>query len=350
MLTFRLFLPATLASIVALAGSIGAQTPSPGCGSATLTSGVHQIADGALTRTYRAHVPPGLDPETPAPAVLVFHGWGEDENAFLDVPVVTAEADAAGFVLIAARGVGSEGGDDSYNSWTFRGSATGLDAEGQPICGNPETNYAYRSCGPVGEGVARTGCSWTQCQTDDTAFAKALLAEVAAKSCIDMDRVFATGGSNGGMFTWDLGQNPETASMLRAIAPLIGLPHRGYLDGPGRADGLPVLLITGVDDPTVPPGAWEDPGFSTTADTDRYFYSGATGITRVWAAANQCAVDGPAQPVAFGADGIDCRSTCPADVSGLPPVLDCRAAMAHDYALDKTWPMILGFFASQPPR
>jgi polyhydroxybutyrate depolymerase len=327
-----------------------AETPSAGCASATFASGVHQLADGDLSRTYRAFVPSGIDAARPAPLALVFHGWGEDENAFLDAPVVTAEADARGFILVAARGTGSEGGDESYNSWTFRGSATGIGGDGQPICGNPETNYAYKSCGPVGQGISQSGCAWTHCQTDDIAFVKALVAEVSSKACVDMDRVFATGGSNGGMFTWELGQNPETAPMLRAIAPLIGLPHRGFLDGPGRPDGLPALLITGVDDPTVPPGAWEDPGFSTTADADLYDYTGATGITRVWAQAHQCAVGAPAQSVAFGAEGIDCRSYCGADASGLPPVLDCRAQMAHDYGLDKTWPMILSFFAGQPPR
>jgi poly(3-hydroxybutyrate) depolymerase len=138
------------------------------------------------------------------------------------------------------------------------------------------------------------------------------------------------------------------AGKLRAIAPLIGLPHRGFLDGPGRSDGLPVLLITGTDDPTVPPGAWGDAGFTTTADSDLYHYSGATAITGVWAQAQGCT----GEPVAvdFGSEGIECRSSCAADRSGLPVVLDCRAAMAHDYGLDQTWPMILDFFARQPQR
>lgn len=342
---------AALSVFSALACQVAvAETPSAGCGTSGPASGIYQLADGDLTRTYRLHVPAGYDPTRPAPMALVFHGWGEDENAILNEKIVTDTADAKGFILVAARGVGTEGGDENYNSWTFRGSATGIGGDGNPICGGAETNYAYKSCGPVGEGIAKSGCSWTQCQTDDLAFVPALIADVAAKTCVDMDRVFATGGSNGGMFTWDLGQTAETAQHFRAIAPLIGLPHRGFLDGPGRSDGLPVLLITGKNDPTVPPGAWEDPGFSTTPDADLYYYTGATAITSSWSKAQGCAIDAPAQPVAFGPDGVECRSYCAADGSGLSPVLDCRVEMAHDYALEKTWPMILTFFENQPPR
>jgi polyhydroxybutyrate depolymerase len=332
------------------AGPALAERPSPGCDGATAASGTYQMADGALMRTYRMHVPAGLDAARPAPLALIFHGWGGDENEFLSDPIVTAEADRLGFVLVAARGMGSEAPDNSYNSWTFDGSATGIGNDGQPICSGAETNYAYPSCGPVGEGVAQNGCSWTQCQSDDVAFVSALIDQIAATACIDLDRVFATGGSNGGMFTWGLGQTGRTAMALRAIAPIIGLPHQGDLDPPARPDGLPVLLITGTQDPTVPPGGWEDPAMSTTADTDLYHYTGATGITQAWAEAQGCDTGVAAAPVDFGPDGMDCRSYCGADSSGLPPVLDCRAEMGHDYDFATTWPMVLDFFHRQPLR
>jgi polyhydroxybutyrate depolymerase len=338
--------------LVALALPAMAETPSAGCGTAAPASGTFTLASDGLSRTYRMHVPAGMDAAKPAPVALIFHGWGGDENEFLGDPIVTAEADRHGFILVAARGVGSGAPDENYNSWTFRGSATGIGGDDQPICdgaaGEAKTNYAYASCGPVGEGVAQNGCSWTQCQADDAGFVGTLIDEVGKAACIDTDRVFMAGGSNGGMFTWDMGQTPAVASRLRAIAPLIGLPHNGFLDGPGRADGLPVLVITGLQDPTVPPGDWGDAGPTTTADTDLYHYTGASAITGVWAKAQAC--EGELVTVEFGADGIECRSACAADASGLPPVLDCRAQMAHDYDFAKTWPMILDFFARQPSR
>lgn len=338
----------TAAILAFLALPAMAETSSAGCGATAPESGTFTLASDGLTRTYRMHVPKDLDPAKPAPVAFIFHGWGGDENEFLADTVVTGEADKRGFILVAARGVGSGAPDKNYNSWTFRGSATGIGGDGTPICSGAETNYAYASCGPVGQGIAQNGCSWTQCQTDDAAFVMDLIAEVGRSACIDMDRVFMAGGSNGGMFTWDMGQTSAVASQLRAIAPLIGLPHNGFLDGPGRDDSLPVLLITGMQDPTVPPGDWGDMGPTTTADADLYHYTGASAITEVWAKAHSC--EGEAVTVDFGADGVECRSSCAADGSGLPPVLDCRAEMAHDYDFAKTWPMILDFFARQPPR
>ena len=172
----------TAALMIVLALPALAETPSAGCGTASPSSGTLTLASDGLTRTYRLHVPVALDAAKPAPLALIFHGWGGDENEFLADPVVTAEADRRGFFLVAARGVGSGAPDDNYNSWTFRGSATGIGGDGQPICdgaaGEAKTNYAYASCGPVGEGVAQNGCSWTQCQADDAAFVGALIDEI----------------------------------------------------------------------------------------------------------------------------------------------------------------------------
>ena len=54
-----------------------------------------------------------------------------------------------------------------------------------------------------------------------------------------------------------LGQSEQTAIKFRAIAPVVGLPHRGYLSSQGKQDEMPVLCITGKKDTTVPPGMWE---------------------------------------------------------------------------------------------
>ena len=82
------------------------------------------------------------------------------------------------------------------------------------------------------------------------------------------------------MFTWELGQNPRRAPIFRAIAPIIGLPHRSYLDTPGRSGRIPVLVLTGTQDTTVPPGTWESTSYTTTSDSDRYYYTGASAITQ----------------------------------------------------------------------
>ena len=42
-----------------------------------------------------------------------------------------------------------------------------------------------------------------------------------------MAEVWAAGGSNGGMFLYELAADPRTASRLAGIVPLCGLPHNG---------------------------------------------------------------------------------------------------------------------------
>jgi polyhydroxybutyrate depolymerase len=318
-------------------------------------SGTYTMEHGGITRTFRVHVPRGYKAGVAAPLVLIFHGWGGNENEFLGSKTVTSLADKRGYILVAPRGLGSGAPDNSNNSWSFSGSSTGLDGDGvnpevpgdtNAICGGNTPDYSYSSCKNPDGPVASNTCSWTQCQADDVDFVRALVAYLKANLGIDARNIFATGGSNGGMFTWELGQNPVSAPLFRAIAPLIGLPHRGYLDAQGNLDGgeLPVLVITGTRDTTVPPGDWEDESFTTTSNgSDRYYYTGATAITQVWAVANGCEFSGDAVPFDDGIRKTDCRTYCSGG-SGWPKVLDCRARMGHTYSLSWAWPLIMNFF------
>jgi poly(3-hydroxybutyrate) depolymerase len=142
--------------------------------------------------------------------------------------------------------------------------------------------------------------------------------------------------------------NGRTAPQLRAIAPIIGLPHAGDLRPPGRSDGLPVLLVTGQQDPVVPPGHWDDVSSTTTSnDQDRFRYTGATAILKAWAAADGCAPRTTEIRTAIAAHDADCRTYCPRNGERMPRVLDCRAPMTHDYGLDWSWKLALDFFDAQ---
>ncbi len=342
-----------------------AATPSPGCGK-MLASGNYELTDQNLKRAYRVLVPSHYQPGSAFPLLVVFHGWGGDESEFLGDRSVVRLSDERGYIVVAPRGLGSTAPDANPNSWSFRGSTSGLAGRGEQgaahnpqstpgaICDSTRTrDYTYPSC----RNVARNTCSWTQCQADDVAFTLALVREIESRLCVDTARVFASGGSNGGMFAWELGQNAASAPIFRAIAPLIALPHRGYLDPPGKAGALPVLLITGTQDMTVPPGAWENPGHTTTSDGNAYYYTGASAITRSWGAANSCPYKGaPAASFDTRIHQLDCRSYCGDDARGWssgpagmrwPKVLDCRAAIGHDYAFSWSWQLILDFFDAQ---
>jgi poly(3-hydroxybutyrate) depolymerase len=341
-----------------------AAIPSSGCDK-ELASGTYQMTDQNVTRTYRVFVPSRYKRGTAYPLVMVFHGWGGDENEFLSDKNVRKLADERGYIVLAPRGLGSAGPDSNPNSWSFRGSTTGLagnaddgeraqDAPAAAICDPAHTpNFTYPSC----KDVARNTCSWTQCQGDDVAFTLALVKEVESKLCVDSARVFASGGSNGGMFTWELGQNAASAPVFRAIASLIGLPHRGYLSPPGKADGMPVLVITGTKDTTVPPGAWESASYTTTRDGNAFYYTGASAMVRKWGVSSSCPYRGtPANSFKAGTNQADCRTYCGDSDKGWsggsaglgwPKVLDCRAAMGHDYEFSWSWKLILDFFDAQ---
>lgn len=329
-----------------------AALPSSGCGK-SLPGGSYTLLHEGVVRHYRLHIPQGYRADLPSPLIVAFHGWSGNENEFLGNASVRAASDSHGYIVVAPRGLGAGAPDRANNAWTFSGSATGLDGDGLNPAVNGDTDaicdprstpdYRYPSCTRAARPVAANTCSWTHCRADDVAFTRALVARIKRSLCVDTTRVFATGGSNGGMFVWELGQNAKSARLFRAIAPVIGLPHRGYLAPPGRSRPLPVLLITGTRDTTVPPGPWENPGFTTTSNgDDRYFYTGATAITRVWGQANGCGL-GTAVPFDDGVPATDCRTYC-SGFSGWPRVLDCRADMGHDYGLSWSWNLILGFF------
>ncbi len=321
-----------------------------GCGHEGIGSGVYTLMHNGMERIYRVHVPTGYETDVASPVVAFFHGWGGNADEFAANQIITDEADQRGYILVAPRGIGSGAPDNKANSWSFSGSATGLDGDGlnprvagdtDAICDHDMTeDYSYGSCASSKSNT----CSWTHCQADDVDFAVALVGEIKARLCVDASRVFAMGGSNGGMYAWELGQNPFSATHFRAIAPLIGLPHRGYLDAQGKDTDMPVIVITGMQDNVVPPGEWDNPAFTTTSNgNDRYYYTGATAITRSWAEKHACDTTGKAIVFEDGYDELDCRSYCSGD-PGWPRVLDCRAQMGHTYGYEWAWRLILDFF------
>mgnify|MGYP005724366735 CR=1 FL=1 len=323
------------------------------CPQTNWSSGNVSIDHNGIERKFRVYISSNYKSDTPASLVLGFHGWSGNENEFLNNQTVRDQLDEYNYIMISPLGLGSGEPDSSYASWSFRGSTTGLDGDGinqlvvndsEKICDTDSTpDYTYQSCA----GIAENTCSWTQCLDDDVSFVSFLVAQAQENLCIDADRIFATGGSNGGMFVWELGQNENTANIFRAVAPIIGLPHRGYLDGPKKPNGLSAILVTGMRDTTVPPGDWDDKSFTTTSNGEAFYYTGASAIAEKWAIALDCDVSIPPKIVDLDtASTLECRGwdNC-RDTNSYPSILDCRGAkMGHTYNLDDSWPLIMDFF------
>ena len=180
-----------------------AVNPSPGCG-VEQKSGNDQgtITSAGDERTYRINIPRDYDATAPMPLVLGFHGRGSDGAEFQNytglpsLPAITVFPDA----------LPTEG----KRSW-----------QGAP--------YASGA--------------------DDVRFVADLLDSIEEEFCIDRDRVYATGKSNGG------GMVSVLACQLRerfsAFATVAGAYYPQSFAGCDYNEPTPMLAIHGTGDATM---------------------------------------------------------------------------------------------------
>lgn len=198
--------------------------------------------DGA-PRTVRVHVPTGYDPSVPTPVVLAFHGYTLNGQVMMDQAHLVDAADAEGFILIAPDGTGALLG---WNAGSCCGTA------------------------------ASSG-------TDDVGLVGAILDRIEADACVDADRVYATGFSNGGFLSHRLGC--ELADRIAAIAPVsgvIGIPSCA----PARP--MPVLHVHGTSDLVV------------AYDNSVFGYLSVEDTIAGWAERDGCPAAAPTEVFAMG--------------------------------------------------
>ena len=174
------------------------------------------------TRVARVHVPASYDPSERTPLVLNFHGYAMNAGWQAEVTSYEQKADAEGFVVVHAEGLGVIQG---WNAGDCCGTAASSDA-------------------------------------DDVGFVSALLDRLEDELCIDADRIYASGFSNGGFLSHRLAC--EIAPRLAAIASVSGV--MGIDDcSPGRP--MPVIAFHGTSDNTVPYNGSNALGFESVAQT-----------------------------------------------------------------------------------
>jgi len=156
---------------------------------------------GGLERTYAVYVPTSYDAAVPTPLVFNFHGLqsnGLEQNWYSDM---SAEAEQYGFILVYPNGVG--------NSWNGGGCC--------------------------GEAVEQ--------QIDDVGFTSDIIDVISSDYCIDSDRVYSTGVSNGGIMSYRLAC--ELSDRITAVAA-VSAPNLTFSCEPSRS--LPLLVFAGTDD------------------------------------------------------------------------------------------------------
>ena len=292
--TSRSLIQAT-AALLALAGPLFAGE-SPGC-SASASSGAGltasalpgtsvdlELAHGGLIRSYRLHLPARSDGGSPAPLWLHVHGYTGSARHSDGWTGLSELSDREGFVLVFPQGTSFEASigppgrsrNATITSWNDLACSAPLQPE-VPACREDANPYPCPpECGTCGP------CNWCSCH-DDVGYIAALIDHLSAELCIDTDRVFASGYSNGGMFVHRLGC--ALGEHLAAVAPMHGYLARGF-NCAAEAPGPSMLLVGGTSDRTVP--------IDGSHASDGYIYTSQEGVAEEWAEAQSCS----AEPVA----------------------------------------------------
>jgi polyhydroxybutyrate depolymerase len=202
--TLIVLVGAVASCVLVPATGVGAAVKaSSGCGrkaeSGTIT---RHLSVGGVDREYLLSVPDGYDPSAPAPLLFDFHGLSSNMTEQSLYTKLDQRGGDRGYVVITPNGEGAV-----LRHWSLMASA------------NP-----------------------------DVAFVDAMLRATKRSLCIDAARVFATGISNGAMFSTLLAC--ARPGRFAAIAPVAGVNAT-----PVCTAGTPpvgVLAFHGTEDPIVP--------------------------------------------------------------------------------------------------
>jgi polyhydroxybutyrate depolymerase len=309
-----------LALMVAGAGSAESPRSSAGCGKkAPLAPGdteVRTIQVDELEREYRLHLPIGYNPADPSPLVLAFHGY--TTTAFQLEKKYTSfsrHADQNGYIMVYPQATSFEVGDMVITSWNDLACNASPGPEGS-ICTDEAVDYPTPpECGEPSE------CDWCSCY-DDLGFVAALFDVLEAELCIDRNRVFAHGMSNGAMFVHRLGC--VLSDRFAAIAPTAGTIAKGFNCAPGSSAKISMINIYGTRDTTVP--------FDGTPSADGFLYTPTSQVMAAWASSDSQGCDAKESPYPTSKDGIQgFRCTQRANCMTGAEIVDCAWDGGHDW-------------------
>ena len=292
-----------LAGVLMSAGAY-AVTPSAGCNALVppATPGQAQTENftppGARNGSYALYLPGTYKVDHPTALVIGLHGWTGNGPGALSGSGTALTAERFEFITAWPSGINWP---RAGQGWAFPGCnssppAGTSDAFGRrAVCNNGNaydcapgglcpTAFSAAQCTDSGElwseGTGECSeeqvscdmgsggnCNWCGCDDDET-FLRAVVADVAAKACVDMDRIYLTGNSQGGMMaSWMYAKAPD---LFAAYAPQSGTNPRDFWNNPDSPDAeASVLFVHGTRDTTVPhDGTPASDGYNYTAVWD----------------------------------------------------------------------------------
>ena len=175
-------------------------------------------------RRYLFWVPPDYDEEKETPLILSFHGATRTPESQADLDLLTAPPFASDHIVV------------------------------------------YPSSGEYGEKKGRywQGAPQVPHDVDDVAYVLEILEDVESRFCIDTQRIYATGKSQGGLMTNNLACDARSSARIAAFAPVSGayyvdvpedecMPLTVEQDdcAPDRKH-IPIYIFHGGSDNTIP--------------------------------------------------------------------------------------------------
>jgi polyhydroxybutyrate depolymerase len=180
---------------------------------------------GATNRTYRQYLPTGFNAvsEPGVPLLIALHGLGDNMTNFSSVGF-SYVADTARFVVVYPQGLLNGFGNSAWNNGTLLSSSA-----------------------------------------DDISFLSMLIDTMKVKYDIDLNRVYFTGFSMGGIMTYHM--LCALPSRIAAIASVSGTMSTSDISGCNPNRAVPVMHMHGTSDPTVPYNSGALPSLSLVPQT-----------------------------------------------------------------------------------
>jgi len=180
--------------------------------SSTINYGINEfeVIFDEIAREYTVYIPENYNHSIPTPILFAFHGFGGSNNYIMNSAGFNEIADEENFIVVYPQGSLIL---NLFAHWNVGG--------------------------------------FTQISnTDDVAFVDYLISSLSQMYNINLDRVYATGMSNGGFMSFLLAC--QLSNKIAAIASVTGSMTTQTLNECDPQREVPILQIHGTNDPIVP--------------------------------------------------------------------------------------------------
>jgi polyhydroxybutyrate depolymerase len=274
------------------------------------------VEAGGLEREYRLHLPSNYDSSSPVPLVLVIHGYtGTAKQTETEYTSFSQHGDEHGYAVAYPQGTGFELKGKRITSWNDLACNRSPGPEGSTCTDTADDYPTPPECGEARQ------CDWCTCH-DDIGFITALLDDIEKSVCVDLDSVYATGISNGGMFVNRLGC--DLGDRFAAIAPVAGTIAKGFNCAPGGNPPTSIINFCGTRDTVVP--------CDGSPASDGFLYTPTSKVMDLWAGPDSQGCSSKDSPYPTSHDGdASFRCVQRADCGSGAEVVDCTWDGDHDW-------------------